>query len=139
MEIARGGSRARARVRMSVVALAVLLFGGAAAGRQEGAHGVGQSGGIENPVRQSELLELPRRDRRPRITLRRALAAAEKLLRRKRVDLSSRYLFEAKWVADELNAEPRWRFWWVKVRGKGDPGDDIRVAVSEDGKARLIR
>lgn len=139
MEVARGGSRVRARARLAVAALAVLLVGGEAAGRQSAPPDGGQSGRLENPVKDSQLLALPRRDRGPRITLRRALLEAEKLLKRRRVDLSSCYLFEARWVADELDAEPAWRFWWVGVRGKGRSGDDVRVVVSEGGKARLAR
>jgi hypothetical protein len=88
---------------------------------------------LGNPITVSQILSLPKRDAPPRINLKRALKIAEDFIRKEKINISSCYLFEAKWVSDQLGAEPSWHFWWVNVRGS----KDVRITVSMDGKAEV--
>ena len=92
---------------------------------------------LETPISKREILELPRRDSSPRITLRRALKIADAFIRKEKIDVSSCYLFQAKLVSDDK--ERSWRFWWVSVRRRNaSMNDDVRIIVGMDGKAQLL-
>jgi hypothetical protein len=91
---------------------------------------------LGNTITRKQVLELPRRDSAPKLTLQRALKIAETFIKKKRLDISSRYLFEAKWVSYDTNPETgAWHFWWVSTR---HTKTDVRIAVSLDGKPTLL-
>src|SRR6185369_12436630 len=91
---------------------------------------------LANTIKREDVLALPRRDRVPNISLQRALKIAERFARRKHIDLSRSYLFEARLLTDETNFETQsWHLWWVNTT-RGKP--DVRITVSADGKPTLL-
>ena len=91
---------------------------------------------LSHPITREELLALPRRDAAPTLPMQRALKIAERFVTKRKIDISSNYLFEAKWVT--YSAHPltgAWHFWWVSI-DRSKP--DVRIAVSVDGKAKLL-
>jgi len=91
---------------------------------------------LGRPITRADVLALPRRDWAPSLTLQRALKTAEKFIKKERLDISSCYLFEAKWVSYDTNPESgAWEFWWVSTK---QGSKDIRIAVSLDSKAKLL-
>jgi hypothetical protein len=70
------------------------------------------------------------------LTLQRALKIAERFVKKRQFDLSSSYLFEAKWVSYETTPETgAWHFWWVSTKASKP---DVRISVSLDGKPKLL-
>lgn len=91
---------------------------------------------LERPVTLKQILALPSRSAPPRLTLQRALKIAETYMKKERLGISSRYLFEARWVSYDTDPEAgAWEFWWVSTKYGSD---DVRVAVSLDGKPRRL-
>jgi hypothetical protein len=91
-----------------------------------------------NNIKREDVLALPRRDRAPQISLRRALKIAERFARTEHLNLSGCYLFEARLLMDETNPETQaWHFWWIRVNS--NVGNDVRIVVSMNGKARRLR
>jgi len=91
---------------------------------------------LSHPITRAEILSLPRRDVAPALTLQRALKIAERFTKKQKIDLSSLYLFEAKWVSYGTTPETgAWHFWWVSTKHSKP---DVRVAVSVDGKPKLL-
>ena len=89
---------------------------------------------LERTITRDDILALPRRDVAPRLTLQRALKIAETFVKRKRLDISSCYLFEARWVSYNLTPESgAWEFWWVNIKRNSR---DIRIAVAVNGKPK---
>jgi len=88
-------------------------------------------------ITREDVLALPLRDVAPRLTLQRALKIAETFVKKKRLDISSCYLFEARWMSyDTTDTTPEsgaWEFWWVNIK-RGSR--DIRIAVSVNGKPK---
>ena len=100
------------------------------------AHGQDSETKLGRPVTREEVLALPRRDNAPALTLQRALKIAERFTKNKKLDISSAYLFEVKWVSYPSNPETgAWHFWWVSTKHSKP---DIRIAVPLDGKPRLL-
>jgi len=91
-----------------------------------------------SPVTERRILELPRPQRKqPKITLQQALKIAESYIKKEKIDISSYYLFEAKWTLYGTDVkEPRWYFWWVNVDGA--LGNYVQITVSMDGKVQLL-
>lgn len=86
-------------------------------------------------ITREEVLALPPRHA-PRLTLQRALKIAERFVKKERLDISSCYLFEARWVSYDTSPESgAWEFWWVSIKYGSE---DIRIAVSLDGKAKRL-
>jgi hypothetical protein len=115
--------------RTLLTTLTVLLLG-AVAYAQDSEMKLGRT------ITPAEVLALPRRDAAPSLTLQRALKIAERFAKRKRLDISSSYLFEAKWVsypADPKNGE--WHFWWVSTKHSKP---DIQIAVALNRKPTLF-
>lgn len=91
---------------------------------------------LERPVTQKQILALPPRNAAPSLTLQRALRIAETYIKKERIGISSRYLFEARWVSYDTDPETgAWEFWWVSTKYGSD---DVRIAVSLDGKPRRL-
>ena len=65
----------------------------------------------------------------PRIPLRRALKTAEAFIKKNRIDMSSCYLIEAKWMAD--GTKTSWQFLWAHT---SEAWRFVLIAVSADGK-----
>lgn len=130
-------------MRILLITLMILLLSVVASGQQskpaEPNQGVDDSPKLGNPITVKQVLELPRRDGSPRITLKQALKIAENFIKKERINISSCYLFEAKWVQDKLDEEPSGHFWWVGVHRVGKPTEDVRITVSMEGKAKVNR
>jgi hypothetical protein len=100
------------------------------------AYGQDSEGRLDHPIRREALLALPRRDAAPGLTLQRALKIAEAFMKKERLGISSRYLFEARWVSYDTAPESgAWEFWWVSTRYGSD---DVRIAVSLNGRPRRL-
>ena len=120
-------------MRVMVAALMTLTLSGIVLA-QERTVDPDQSMEIKTPITLQQILELPRRDKGPEITLEEALKIAKSFIYQQKIDISSSYLFEAKWVS-ENPGEERWHFWWVGLAG----AKDVEIAVSEQGKPKLKR
>ena len=119
-------------MRIVLIALITLIPGQAAYSQEPD-----QETHFSYTITRKQLLELPRRDRAPSLTLQRALKIAESFIKKERLDISSCYLFEAKWVAYENTPETgAWHFWWVQISSASP--NDIRIAVSTDGKSKRL-
>jgi hypothetical protein len=76
---------------------------------------------------------------RPKLSLQNALKIAEKYVDDEHVDMSSYWLYRAKFImmGDQNTAEknklPCWHFWWVN--DTGTLGDYVEILVTMDGKA----
>jgi hypothetical protein len=91
---------------------------------------------LGTPITRAQILSLPRRDAAPPLTLQRALRIAERFTKKQKLDLSSAYLFEAKWVPyDTTPVTGAWHFLWVSTKHSKP---DVRIAVGVDGKAKLL-
>jgi hypothetical protein len=100
------------------------------------AYGQSSESRLERTITREQILALPRRNAVPRLTLQRALKIAEAYVKKERLGISSRYLFEARWVSyDTVPETGAWEFWWVSTRYGSD---DVRVAVSLDGKPKRL-
>ena len=100
------------------------------------ANGQDQEMQLSHPITRAELLSLPRRDAAPALTLQQALRIAERFTKKQKIDLSSAYLFEAKWVSyDTTPVTGAWHFWWVSTKHSKP---DVRIAVPLNGKPKLL-
>ncbi len=90
-----------------------------------------------NPISRRDVLELPRRDTSPRIDLQRALKIAEAFIKKRKIDISSCYLFEAKLISDERHEQSVWRFWWVRMQGPNSSAEDVKIGVTMQGEALI--
>ena len=88
-----------------------------------------QSGTQEGPTRPCFISELPW-NRRPLVTLQRALDLADSYIRQENIDLSNYYLLLAK---PSPYASQAWLFRWARDEGKGE--GYIEIAVSMEGEA----
>ena len=88
-------------------------------------------------ISQRQVVELPRPEHKPpKLTLQQALKIAERFIAKEKIDISSYYLFEAKWVLYGTDAkEPRWYFWWVNVDDA--LGHYVETTVSMEGRPQL--
>lgn len=95
----------------------------------------------EKAITQRQVVDLPlaKRNFRPKLTLQRALKLAETYLEKEKIDISSYYLYEAKFIGygSKGDQEPCWFFWWVNEDGAS--GNYIEVIVSiETGNVRRL-
>jgi hypothetical protein len=100
------------------------------------AFGQDQETRIGNPIKREDVLALPTRDRAPRITLERAVKLAERFAKKKRLNLSTCYLFEARLRQDGNFESQAWHLVWVRVRPH--VGYDVRLVVSMDGNVKQL-
>src|SRR5688500_12970992 len=75
-----------------------------------------QGGRLENPITMAQILALPRRNWKPKITLNQALKIAEHHIKKQGLNTSSGYLFEARLVSED-GQKSHWQFWWVMRNG----------------------
>jgi hypothetical protein len=116
-------------MRLLLIASTVLVLTTIARGQDEEMR-------LSHPITRAEILALPRRDAAPALTLQRALRIAGRFTKQQKIDLSSAYLFEAKWVSyDTTPVTGAWHFWWVSTKHSKP---DVRIAVSVDGKPKLL-
>lgn len=124
-------------MRLVAVTLVFLCLGTWIFSQEKQQTNPAQSTTLSTAITKEEVLKLPRLDRPPKITLQRALKVAESFIKKEKLDLSSCYLFEARWVSSESDdSKSYWVFWWVRLLGAS--GKDIKVAISMEGKPRLI-
>ena len=99
-----------------------------------------QSEGPSLPQRQIVDLPLVKRGFRPRLTLQQALKIGERYIKVQRLDLSSYYLLEAKFILYGGDAkDPRWFFVWLNSGEAGKThGVDFQLRVSMDGKVGVV-
>lgn len=91
----------------------------------------------EGQVIQRQIVELPvpKRGFRPKMSLQRGLKLAERYIEKRKIDMSSYYLLQAKYIlyGSGEQREPCWFFWWVNENGA--IGDHVEIIVSiETGK-----
>lgn len=127
-----------ASMKNIVIIIAALFLTTSVCGQEKEREERGQDSPIlSHPITKDDLLMLPRRDKPPSISLKQALKIAERFIKKERLDVSTCYLFEAKWSEGKAgNTEPKWNFWWVRMRGA--TGKDIRITVSTEGTAQLL-
>ena len=98
------------------------------------AHGQDPPATFGNNIRREDVLKLPP-NRAPRLSMQRALRIAQRFVFKKKLDVSSCYLWKAELMPLESNAtENAWRFWWVRTIPRHDK-PDIIITVSMDGVA----
>ncbi len=70
---------------------------------------------------QNQIVLLPtgKRKFRPKISLQRALKLAESYIEKEKIDISSFYLYQAKYIlyGSKENRKPAWHLWWVNEDG----------------------
>lgn len=66
---------------------------------------------------------------RPKLTLQRALQLAENYIEKEKIDISSFYLYQAKFImfGGEEQKQPAWHFWWLNE--KTAVGDYVQLVV----------
>jgi hypothetical protein len=124
-------------MRVLMIALAVLFSAEFALGQQIKPDDPDQARQLANPITRRQILELPRRDKAPELSLQRALKIEEAFIKKQKIDISSCYLFEARLTSEQLPEKSRWVFWWVSARGNNATTNDVRITVTMDGKAQL--
>jgi hypothetical protein len=124
-------------MRLVMIALLVLALAVAALAQRGKPDDPDQTRQMENAITQRQILELPRRDKAPAMSLQRALKIAEGYIRKERIDITSSYLFEARLILGRAPEESRWAFWWVRVSRNRANDADVRVTVTTSGKVRL--
>jgi hypothetical protein len=109
-----------------------------------------QAGQAQNPKRKSEDglltqrqimdLTLLKRGYKPKLTLQQALKIGEHYVEVEKLDLSSYYLLEAKFIFYGGNVnDPRWFFVWLNSgQASKTHGVDFQLTVSMDGKVNII-
>ena len=76
---------------------------------------------------------------KPKLTLQEALKIAERYIDKERIEISSYWLYQAKFSlygdqkVPDKDKIPCWRFWWAK--NNGAMGDFVDIVVFMDGKA----
>ncbi len=85
------------------------------------------------------VLPLARQNFKPKLTLQSALKLAESYIEKEKIDISSFYLFQAKFIAygDKGNKEPAWHFWWVNQNGALGNYVEILVMIDTGSVGRL--
>jgi hypothetical protein len=121
-----------------ILMVVVVMFQITLAVGQESHTGKSSQSSQLSPVTERRILELPRPQRKqPKITLQQALKIAEGYIKKEKIDISSYYLFEAKWILYGTDVkELGWYFWWVNVDGA--LGNYVQLTVSMDGKVQLL-
>jgi len=102
-----GNNSSEVSMRVLMIAVVNLLLTGLILGQQSKFNDVGQDIQLAKPITKQQLLELPPTDKAPRIPLQRALMIAESFIKKQKINLSSSYLFEVKWVRADVNEEPK--------------------------------
>jgi len=95
----------------------------------------------ELSVEQSHIVNLPitRRKFRPKISLQRALKLAESYIEKEKIDISSFYLYQAKFImyGSKDNQQPAWHLWWVSEDGALGNYVEILVMINTGSVSRL--
>lgn len=83
---------------------------------------------------QNQIVLLPtgKRKFRPKISLQRALKLAESYIEKEKIDISSFYLYQAKYIlyGSKENRKPAWHLWWVNE--DGTLGNYVEILVFID-------
>lgn len=87
-------------------------------------------------------LPLPKDRFRPRLTLQSGLKIAEDYIKKNRIEITSYYLLEARFILygdpnlPDNKKTPAWFYWWL--RNNESQGDYVEIVVFMDGKAMRI-
>ncbi len=95
----------------------------------------------ELSVEQRQIVNLPvaKRKSRPKLSLQRALKLAENYIAKEKIDISSFYLYQAKYImyGSKENQQPSWFFWWVNEDGALGNYVEIVVSIETGSVGRL--
>ncbi len=95
----------------------------------------------ELSVEQRQIVNLPvaKRKFRPKLSLQRALKLAENYIAKEKIDISSFYLYQAKYImyGSKENQQPSWFFWWVNEDGALGNYVEIVVSIETRSVGRL--
>ncbi len=71
--------------------------------------------------------------------MQRALKLAEKYIEKEKIDISSFYLYQAKFITygNAENKKPAWHFWWVNENGALGNYVEILVMIDTRSVGRL--
>ncbi len=90
---------------------------------------------------QNQIVLLPtvKRNFRPKISLQRALKLAESYIEKERINISSFYLYQAKYIlyGSKENQKPAWHLWWVNENGTLGNYVEILVFIDTGSVGRL--
>lgn len=95
----------------------------------------------EFSVRQTQIVNLPaaKRNFRPKLGLRRALKLAESYIEKEKIDVSSFYLYQARFImyGSKDKQQPAWHLWWVNENGAAGNYIEILVMANTGSVSRL--
>jgi len=95
----------------------------------------------ESPLEQNQIVLLPttKRKFRPKVNLQRALKLAESYIEKEKIDISSFYLYQAKYIlyGSKENQQPAWHLWWVNEDGAVGNYVEILVLINTESVSRL--
>ena len=85
------------------------------------------------------LLPTGKRKFKPKISLQRALKLAESYIEKEKIDISSFYLYQAKYIlyGSKENQKPAWHLWWVNEDGALGNYVEILVFIDTGSAGRL--
>lgn len=85
------------------------------------------------------LLPIGKRKFKPKISLQRALKLAESYIEKEKIDISSFYLYQAKYIlyGSKENQKPAWHLWWVNEDGALGNYVEILVLIDTGSVSRL--
>ncbi len=90
---------------------------------------------------QNQIVVLPNAKRkfRPKLSLQYALKLAESYIEKERIDISSFYLYQAKYIVygSKENQQPAWFFWWANENGALGNYVEIMVSIETGNVSRL--
>ena len=95
----------------------------------------------QKPETQNQIVTLPITNRkfRPKLSLQRALKLAESYIEKEKIDISSFYLYQAKYILYGSNEiqKPAWHLWWVNEDGALGNYVEIVVLIDTGSVSRL--
>jgi hypothetical protein len=90
---------------------------------------------------QNQIVVLPtgKRKFRPKLSLQRALEFAESFIEKEKINISSFYLYQAKYIlyGSKENQKPAWHLWWVNEDGALGNYVEILVLIDTGSVRRL--
>lgn len=90
---------------------------------------------------QNQIVSLPvgKRKFRPKISLQRALKLAESYIEKENIDISSFYLYQAKFImyGNKDNRKPAWHLWWLNEDAALGNYVEILVLIDTGSVSRL--
>lgn len=94
----------------------------------------------QKPVAENQtVLPIAKQTFRPKLTLQNALKLAESYIEKEKFDLSSFYLYQAKFIlyGEKESRKPAWYFWWLNETGALGNYVEILVLIDTGQVSRL--